>query len=392
MILSRKIRLKPTPEQEVLFWKSAGVARWAYNYFLNENEKVYAEYLANGRTGKSFADEKEVRRYINNILKPTTHQWLGEVGSNVMKQSIKDASNAWKRYFKGTSNKPRYKAKKKSKPSFYVNYESLSWRQHGFHGERLGIVRTCECLPRIPRGKHYLDPRITFDGLYWYLGISFEVDDIIETLTNDVIGIDLGIKEFAVCSNNIIYGNINKSKAVLNLEKRLRRQNKKFSRKILTNIKEYEVINSKRRPIYIKDFNYCKNYQKQIKSLNITYKRLYNIRENYIHQITNEIVKTKPSKIVMETLNIDEMMRNKNIAKYVIRQKFSKFKSTLKYKSILRGIDFVDADMYYPSSKKCSSCGNIKKMLSINERIYKCERCGLIIDRDLNAAINLSKY
>ena len=149
MIKTAKIRLKPTQEQEILFWKSAGVARWAYNYFLSENERVYKEYLDNGKTGKKSIGEGEVRKYINNVLKPTTHTWLGEVGSNVMKQAVKDANDAMKRFFKGLSGYPNFKSKHKSRPSFYVNYESLTRKPNGFHGEKIGFVKTSE--PTWPR-------------------------------------------------------------------------------------------------------------------------------------------------------------------------------------------------------------------------------------------------
>ena len=175
MRLAKKIRLKPTPEQEILFWKSAGVARWAYNYFLSENERAWQEYLANGETGEKSVSEGKVRKYINQVLKKTTHTWLSEVGSNVMKQAVKDANMAYQAYFKGISEKPCYKSKRKSKPSFYVNYESLSRRNGGFHGEKIGWVKTSEPLPKLSKGKKYSNPHISFDGKYWYLSVGYEV-------------------------------------------------------------------------------------------------------------------------------------------------------------------------------------------------------------------------
>lgn len=141
MIIAIKIKLKPTKEQEVLFWKSAGTARWAYNYFLCESENHYSEYLKGNRKTKTIS-EGEVRKYINNILKKTTHKWLGEVGSNVVKQAVKDANLARQRWFDGISGKPKFKCRRKSKISFYVNYESLKRTKEGFQGEKLGIVKT----------------------------------------------------------------------------------------------------------------------------------------------------------------------------------------------------------------------------------------------------------
>lgn len=163
MLITKKIRLKPTTEQEILFRKSAGVSRWAYNFFLGENERIYREYIDNGKVGKKSISEGDVRKYINNILKPTTHSWLKEVGSNVMKQGVKDASLALQRYFKGLSGKPKFKSKHKDRPSFYVNYESLSRKQGGFQGEKIGFVKTSEALPKLNKNEKYSNPRITFD-------------------------------------------------------------------------------------------------------------------------------------------------------------------------------------------------------------------------------------
>lgn len=173
MIIAIKIKLKPTKEQEVLFWKSAGTARWAYNYFLCESENHYSEYLKGNRKTKTIS-EGEVRKYINNILKKTTHKWLGEVGSNVMKQAVKDANLARQRWFDGISGKPKFKCRRKSKISFYVNYESLKRTKEGFQGEKLGIVKTYQPLPKLQAGQMYSNPRISFDGKNWFLSVGYE--------------------------------------------------------------------------------------------------------------------------------------------------------------------------------------------------------------------------
>ena len=172
MLIAKKIRLIPTSEQEILFWKSAGTARWAYNYFLSEQQKVYEEYLKNNKQGKSYVKEGDIRKHINNVLKKTTHKWLNEVGSNVMKQAVKDADDAYKKYFRGLTKKPRFKSKHKDEIRFYVNYESLVKKQGGFCGEKIGFVKTVEELPDLINGiKHYSNPRISFDGKYWYLSL-----------------------------------------------------------------------------------------------------------------------------------------------------------------------------------------------------------------------------
>ena len=337
MMVATKIRLKPTKEQEVLFWKSAGVARWSYNYFLSESERHYNEYLEGNQDIKTIK-ESEVRKYINNVLKKTTHTWLKEVGSNVMKQAVKDANVARDRWFKGVSNKPRFKSRRRSKISFYVNYESLKRTKEGFRGEKIGI--------------------------------------------------DVGIKELAVCSDGEFKRNINKSKKVRRLEKKLKREQRKVSRKLEGNIKSYD---KNRKPIYKTPLKDMKNIQKQNQTIRNLYKRLNDIRTNHLHQCSNEIVKTKPSRIVMEHLNVKGMMKNKHLSKAIAQQKLYEFKRQVQYKCKKYGIEFVEADMWFPSSKTCSCCGQIKSDLKLKDRLYICD-CGLKVDRDLNAAINLANY
>ena len=384
MFLAKKIRLIPTKEQEILFWKSAGTARWAYNYFLAENQRVYNEE-------KRYLSGNELRKYINNTLKKTTHTWLSEVSSNVMKHGVMDAEKALKNYFKGIGNKPKFKNKHKSIPSFYVNYESLVAKNGGFHGERIGYVKTSEPLPKI-NDKHYVDPRITYDGKYWYLSIGYKVEPIKQQLTDEVIGIDLGIKDLAICSNGKKYQNINKTQTIKSLKKKLKREQKKLSRMIECKIVDYKSYGKKRYPIYSCNLQECKNIQKQRRKIKLIYRRLTNIRDNYIHQTTTEIVKTKPSQIVMETLNIRGMMKNKHLSKAISEQKFYEFKRQIVYKSQLYGIQFIEVPMFYPSSKTCSVCGHIKQDLKLSDRIYKCSQCNSVIDRDINAAINLANY
>lgn len=389
MLITKKIRLKPTPEQEILFRKSVGVARWAYNYCLSEKQRVYVEYLKNPETAIRTISEGEIRKYINNVLKPTTHTWLKEVGSNVMKQAIKDADVAYKRYFSGLSGKPKFKSKRTAKQSFYVNYESLSRRQGGFHGEKIGFVKTAEPLPKIRKGKKYSNPRISFDGKYWYLSVGYEIEDVVYPLTNESLGIDLGVKNLAVCSNTKVYKNINKTSNVRRLKKRLQREQRKLSRMIKSKIERYDAD---RKPIYEKPLSECKNIQKQKRKIKLIYRNLTNIRKNYIHQATTEIVKTKPFQIVMEDLNIKGMMKNKHLSRAISEQWFYEFIRQIKYKSQKYGIKFIQVDRFYPSSKTCSCCGNIKQELKLSDRVYRCEYCGLEIDRDYNASVNLAKY
>lgn len=381
-----KIRLLPTEEQENLFWKSAGTARWAYNYFLDANEQAYKD-------GKCIT-EGEVRKYINNVLKKTTHTWLKEVGSNVMKQGVKDANLALQRYFKGISGKPKFKSRRKSKISFYVNYESLVRKKNGFHGEKIGFVKTATSLPKIAKNKKYANPHISFDGKHWYLSVGYEVRQEQVELTGESIGIDLGVKEMAVVSNQDAsrtkyYKNINKSAEVRRLEKKLRRAQRRASRKLETNTKSHD---KNRRPIRKRPLRECRNIQRQNKRIQLLHKKLTDICNNYLHQTTAEIVKTKPSRIVMEDLNVKGMMKNKHLAEAIAKQKFYEFKRQIRYKAEMYGIKVVEVDRFYASSKTCSHCGHIKKDLKLSDRTYVCPACGAKLDRDLNAAINLANY
>ena len=387
MITAIKIKLKPTKEQEILFWKSAGVARWSYNYFLSESERYYNEYLEGKQKTKTIS-EGDVRKHINNILKKTTHKWLNEVGSNVMKQAVKDANIARKRWFEGISGKPKFKSRHKSKPSFYVNYETLKRTKNGFHGEKIGNIKTYSLLPKLKKGEMYSNPHISYDGKNWFLSVGYNTEFKPFELTDKSLGIDVGIKSLAVCSNGDIKKNINKSKNVKRLKKKLKREQRKLSRKILSNITGYE---KNKKPIFKTPLREMKNIQKQNKVIRKLYKKLADIRNNHLHQCSNDIVKTKPYRIVMEHLNVSGMMKNKHLSKAIQEQKLYELKRQIKYKCKKYGIEFVEADKWYPSSKKCSCCGNIKKDLKLSDRVYKCE-CGFILDRDLNASINLANY
>ncbi|BAL83989.1 putative transposase OrfB [Selenomonas ruminantium subsp. lactilytica TAM6421] len=389
-----KIRLLPTKEQECLFWKSAGTARWAYNYFLEANEAAYKAWLKNDKVGKRSVSEGEIRKHINNVLKKTTHTWLKEVGSNVMKQAVKDANLALQRYFKGISGKPKFKSRHRSKISFYVNYESLVRKPNGFHGEKIGFVKTAAPLPKIPKGKKYANPHISFDGRYWYLSVGYEVQQEETELTGGSLGIDLGIKSLAIVSNEDatethFYKNINKSAEVRRLEKKLKREQRKASRKLESNIKSHD---KNRHPIWIRPLRECRNLDKQNKKIQLIHKRLTDIRNNHLHQTTSEIVKTKPSQIVMENLNVKGMMKNKHLSEAIAKQKFYEFKRQIQYKAEMYGIKVIEVDRFYASSKTCSHCGNVKKDLKLSDRIYVCPVCGAKLDRDLNAAINLANY
>jgi transposase, IS605 orfB family len=386
-----KIALDLTDEQVQQMWKSVGVARWSYNYAITRAKKHYLNYLEDNTLSKTLT-EGQIRKELT-VLKNTTHPWLKEVGSNVIKQAVKDWNDARIRFFKGLGKAPKYKSRNISKPSFYVNYESLRRVNGGFRGEKLGFVKTTQPLPRIPKGSHYKNPRISFDGKYWYLSFSYEVLDISVDLTDLVIGVDLGVKNLATLSTGEFIENINKSRRVKQLEKQLRREQRHLARQMQANTKGYlTTANGDRKPIYKRPLELCSNIQETKRKIKLIHRKLHSIRMNHLHQTTFYLVKQLPKGIVIEDLNVKGMLKNKHLAKHIQNAMFYEFRRQLKYKCLQYGIYLVVADRFYPSSKTCSYCGSIKSDLKLKERVYKCDSCGLEKDRDLNAAENLAYY
>ena len=369
MIMGKKVRIRPTKEQEQKLWQSVGTARFVYNWTLARQEENY-------KNGGKFISDNDLRKELT-ILKKTEFNWLNEVSNNVAKQAVKDACDAYKKFFKGLADKPRFKSRKKSKPSFYNDTSKLKVKENSVLIEKIGWINIKK--NSIPMNCKYTNPRISFDGKYWFVSVGIEKEKPIVELTGESVGIDVGIKDLAICSNGMIFKNINKIKEVKRLKKVLKRKQRQCSNKYIKNKKGKEFVKTK-------------NITKLEKQIKLLHRKLANIRSNHIHQATNKIVKTKPSKIVMETLNIKGMMKNKHLSKAVQEQCLYKFKRQVKYKSEFYGIEFVEADKWYPSSKTCSECGYIKVKLSLSERTYICEECGCVIDRDYNASVNLSKY
>jgi putative transposase len=312
------------------------------------------------------------------LKKKNEYRWLNEVSGKVASQSFQDLQIAYSNYFKGITRHPKFKTKRRSKKSFYVRYDAIKFNDGKVNIEKIGKVsyKTNYDIPNLPK---YSAPSCSYDGKYWYLSFGFEQEPIKNELTDISIGIDVGVKTLAICSNGMKFENINKTKRIRNLNKKLKRLQRRCSKK-------YEC--NKQGQKFVKTNNIIK-LEKQIKLIHRT---LNNIRKNYIHQTTNKIVKTKPSRVVMETLNIQGMMKNKHLAKSITEQCLFEFKSQMKYKCQFNGIEFIEADRWYPSSKTCSKCGHIKSKFSLSERTYICEECGCVIDRDYNASINLSRY
>lgn len=371
MIVSIKVRLEPNRKQNTELFKNSGTARFIYNWTLAKQEENY-------KSGGKFISDSDLRKELTQLKKTDELRWLNTVSNNVAKQAVKDGCDAYKRFFKKLAEKPKFKSRKKSKPSFYNDNEKIKFTPTHVQLEKLGKVKMSE-RNRIPTDSKYSNPRIGFDGIHWYVSVGVEWNPEEIELTNESIGIDLGIKDLAVCSNGMTFKNINKTKTVRKKEKKLRRLQRRVSRKYRMN-KEGES--------YVKTRNIVK-LEKRIRK---AYNTLSNIRTDFRNKATTEIVKTKPSRIVMETLNVKGMMKNRHLSKAVAQQGFYDFKRMIKYKAEKSGIEFVEADKWFPSSKTCSECGYVKPKLSLSEREFTCESCGSVIDRDKNASYNLSEY
>ena len=381
MIKSIKVRLNPNNKQITKLFQYSGCARFVYNWAIAKEQENYKQ-------GNKFLSDNELRKEFTQLKKLQNYTWLNKISNNVTKQAIKDACNTYKRFFKGQCKYPKFKSKKHSIPSFYqdnikIRFTNTHVKVEGFsmskkkNKQKLNWIKLCE-KEKIPTNCKYVNPRFKYDGLHWYVSVGIEMDDDNTVPSNDGIGIDLGIKDLAVCSDGNTYKNINKTQKVKKLEKRKRRLQRSISRRYEKNKK---------------GDSYCKtsNIIKRQKELLRVIKRLTNIRQNYLHQITSEIIKRKPSFICMEDLNVSGMMKNKHLSKAIQQQCFYEFRRQIKYKSEWNNILLIIADRFFPSSKLCSCCGNIKKDLKLSDRIYKCE-CGNIIDRDFQASLNLKRY
>lgn len=381
MIKSIKVRLSPNNKQLTKLFQYAGCARFAYNWAVSREQ-------ANYKQGNKFLTDNELRKEFTQLKKLEEYKWLNEVSNNVTKQAIKDACNTYKRFFKGQCKYPKFKSKKHTTPSFYqdngkIRFTDTHVKVEGFSSskkrnkQKLNWIKLCE-KGRVPPNCKYMNPRFTFDGLHWYVSVGIEMDDNTSFPLNEGIGIDLGIKDLAICSDGNTYKNINKTLRVKKIEKRKRRLQRSISRRYEKNKK---------------GVNYCKtsNIIKREKELLKVNKRLTNIRRNYLHQITSEIVKRKPSFICIEDLNVSGMMKNRHLSKAVQQQGLYEFRRQIEYKTYWSNIPVIIADRFFPSSKLCSCCGIVKSDLKLSDRTYKCE-CGNIIDRDFQASLNLKVY
>ena len=373
MLKGKRIRLYPTEEQAQTFFRYGGASRFAYNECV---AYCKAQYQA-GRA--DLVKQPELRQHLRDLRDNTPgYEWLAEVPVAVVNRAIETFDKARAKAFKKQARFPRFHKKQPSKASFYQ-------RTDAFHTAKNGVKITGIKEPvyvkfrKIP--DHVLNTHVVWDGKYWYLSYAYETgtEPAKPRKHGDTLGIDLGIKNLAVVSDGTVFQNINYSKEVKKLEKRKRHLQRRLSKKFEAN---------KQGNKFVKTSNIVK-LQKQVAVLD---RKLTNIRSTYIYEVIKDILSARPKRIVIEDLNVRGMLRNKHLARSIASQKFAEFATKLAWKCEETGIELVKANRWYPSSKTCSGCGFKKQVLSLSERVYVCEHCGLVIDRDLNAALNLTNY
>ena len=373
-----KVEINPTDKQKSKIHQTIGVSRFVYNFYIAHNKEIYH------REGK-FVSGMDFSKWLNNeyIPKNQDMKWIKEVSSKATKQAIMNGDKAFRDFFKKAKGFPRFKKKKNQDVKAYFpknNKTDWTLERHRVKIPTLGWVRLKE-FGYIPVNSIVKSGKVSQKADKYYVSIFVEEDDKkVYKSTNEGLGIDLGVKEFVVCSNGIKFKNINKTSTVKKVEKKLKREQRKLSRK-------YESL--KIRNKNIKEGRATRqNIQKQVVKVQRLHQRLANIRTDYINKTVFSIVKQKPSYITIEDLAVSNLMKNKHLSKAIASQKFFEFKTKLMSKCKQNNIELRIVDRFYPSSKTCSNCGKIKKDLKLSDRIYKCD-CGFTIDRDLNASINL---
>ena len=375
LLKSFKTEINPTEEQKARIRRTIGTCRYVYNFYLGHNKALHDN-------GEKFMTGKDFSLWLNNEYIPDNPDktWIREVYSKAVKKSIEDGCTAFTRFFKHQSDFPKFKKKGKSDVKMYFvrnNPKDCQCERHRLKIPTLGWVRIKEkgYIPTTKDGYMIRSGTVSVKAGRFYVSVLVEIPDVnIDNNSNEGIGIDLGLKDFAIVSNGKTYRNINKSAGLKKLEKQLIREQRSLSRKY-ENLKKGESTQRA-------------NIQKQKLKVQKLHHKMDNIRTDYINKTIAEIVKTKPSYITIEDLNVKGMMKNRCLSKAVASQKFYEFRTRLKAKCDENGIELRVADRFYPSSKTCHHCGSVRKNLKLSDRIYRCE-CGYVADRDFNAALNL---
>ena len=375
MLKSFKTEINPTEEQKVKIRKTIGTCRYIYNFYLAHNKELHDN-------GEKFKSGKSFSVWLNNEYLPQNPDklWIKEVSSKSVKHSIENGCVAFTRFFKHQSAFPNFKKKGRSDVKMYFvknNPKDCRCERHRINIPSLGWVRMKEkgYFPTTKDGYVIKSGHVSIKADRYYVSVLIEIpNNKIANNSNKGIGIDLGLKDFAIVSNGKTYKNINRSTRIKKLEKQLIREQRSLSRKY-ENLKKGESTQRA-------------NIQKQKLKVQKLHHKMDNIRTDYMNKTIAEIVKTKPSYIAIEDLNVKGMMKNRCLSKAVASQKFYEFRARLKAKCDENGIELRIVDRFYPSSKTCHHCGSVKKNLKLSDRIYRCE-CGYVADRDFNASLNL---
>ncbi len=391
MLIGKKVRLQPNKVQTQAFFRFAGTNRFSWNESLAFYESVYKDK-------GEYATLSDMMKHLQDLKhNDPDYAWINDIPEAVTKQAMKDLLKAYKKFYKDRKTgsfdpkhsdkyKPKFKKKGKCIESFYQRTDNIH-KTNDIHIKITGIKKPVKCsmLKDIELPQNIQNPRITFDGKYWYLSYSYEVDkaDIVKP-ERDVLGIDLGIKDFAVFSDGQHFANINKQPEIRWLRKRLKRLQRQVSRKYEANA----TVDKNGKKIFHKTNN-IKKLEQQIRMI---YRRISNIQKAYMYEVAKAVMKTKSQTVVIEDLNIKGMLQDPKLAKAIQEENLSEFRRILTYKCEQNGTELIIAGRWYPSSKTCSCCGNIKHDLKLSDRIYRCSVCGLVADRDENAAINLEHY
>ncbi len=373
-----KIEVKLAEEQTIKIHQTIGVSRFIYNFYIAHNKEVYEKE-------KRFVSGMDFSKWLNNEYIPNNEDkaWIKEVSSKATKQAIMNGEKAFKNFFHGKASFPKFKKKKNQDvKAYFPKNNKTDWtiERHRVKVPTLGWIRFKE-FGYIPDKSIVKSGTVSQKANRYYVSILVE-EDVKHDNSNEHcegIGVDLGLKDFAICSNGMTKKNINKTKAVKKVEKKLKREQRKLSRKY----ESLKLRNKKKKGEATRQ-----NIQKQIVNVQKLHQRLTNIRTDYINKTVRELIKQKPSFITIEDLNVSGIMKNKHLAKAVAQQKFYEFRTKLISKAKQNNIEIRIVDRWYPSSKLCSCCGAYKKDLKLSDRVYKCS-CGLVINRDLNASINL---
>ena len=380
MYKSIRIELKLTKEQKIQVNKTIGVERFIYNEYIKYNQEQY-------ELGNKFVSAFDFSKYINNVYLPNNpdKKWIKDVSSKSVNQAMIYGEKAFKNFFKGLSGFPVFKKKGKNELGAYFvknNKTDFKFYRHKIKIPTLKFVRVKE-YGYIPKNANIKSGTISKIADRYFLSLVIEVENAIKGSNTNTstkgLGVDLGIKDTAICSDGKVFKNINKTKKVKKIKKKIKREQRKMARSV-----EY----SKSNKIKLKE---CKNFNKKKLKIQRLFYRLNCIRDDYNNKMVDEITRTKLKYITIEDLKVSNMMKNKHLSKAIQEQNFYAIRTKLINKCKERNIELRLVDTFYPSSKTCSCCGEIKKDLKLNDRIYKCCNCGLEIDRDYNASINLEK-